>query len=394
MVTRQEINLLTNYIAREGVAISFYLNTDGSERNKGTWDIEAKDLVKNARRELAALNVNHRHAEAAEEDLKRIQKFISMESFAPRFKSVAIFSNSVENFYQIYWLPMPVKSSLTLDAGFYVRPLLALLEEHCRIGIALVDSRHARFFEIYMGEILEHLDFATKARNPKKPLSETFMKREKRLMQKKEEETRVHLSSVAGLLKTHFLHHHFDKLMIGGRKPIGDHLSRLLYGKLHENLIGIFEIDIHVRENDILSKTLDAEKQFEMQEENKLLRKITGEIEKDGYAVKGIRNVIETLQNYNLQTLAVAEDFSQKGSLCPRCGMPHLEERTCISCGKALVQVADVVYDVVEEAARQGASVRHIRSPNLIASLENIAAIIKFKTGELIQVEEAAATEA
>jgi peptide chain release factor subunit 1 len=219
------------------------------------------------------------------------------------------------------------------------------------------------------------------------------MKREKRLMQKKEEETRLHLSSVAELLKAHFAHRHFDKLIIGGRKPLGDHLARLLYGKLHDNLIGVFEIDIHARENDILLKAIGAERQFELQEENKLLRKITDEIEKDGYAVKGTKSVIEAVHSYNLQTLVVAEDFSQRGSVCPRCGMPHFEEKTCTSCGEALVQVTDVVYDIVEEAARQGATVRHIHGANLIGSLENIAAIIKFKTGELVQMEEAAETE-
>ena len=154
MITHQEVNLLVNYTAREGVAISFYLNTDGSERNRGMWDIETKDLVKNARKELENLNANRKYIEAAEENLKRIQKFVAMENFAPKYKSVAIFANSVEHFYQIYWLPVPVKSRLVIDTNFYVRPLLALLEEHYRIGVVLVDSRNARLFEVYMGEIL------------------------------------------------------------------------------------------------------------------------------------------------------------------------------------------------------------------------------------------------
>ncbi len=394
MITHQEVNLLTNYTAREGVAISFFLNTDGSERNKGVWDIETKDMLKNARKELENLNVNRKYLEAAEENLKRIQKFISMENLAPKYKSVAIFANSVENFYQIYWLPVPVKSRLVIDKNFYVRPLLALLEEHFRIGIILVDSRNARLFEAYMGEMLEHLDFAAKTKNPKKPLLETFMKREKRLMQKKVEETRFHLSSVAGLLKTHFACRHFDKLIIGAHKPIGDHLARLLHRRLRDNLIGNFEIDIHAKENDVLLKALAAEREFELEEENKLLRKISNEIEKDGYAVKGIKSVIEAEHDYNIHTLAVAEDFSQLGLVCPQCGMPHFEGKTCTCCGEELVQVSDVVYDIVEEAARQGATVQHIRGEYLIRSLENVAALIKFKKGELVRAEEAAETEA
>ncbi len=394
MITHEEVNLLVNYTAREGVAISFYLNTDGTERNKGIWNIETKDLIKNARKELDGLSINRRYIEAADNTLRRIQNFISAENFAPRYKSIAMFANAVENFYQIYHLPIAVKSSLVLDTNFYLRPLLAMLEEHCRIGAVLLDSRHARLFEVYMGEIIEHHDFATKTKAQKKPLLETFMKREKRLMQRKEEETRFHLSSTAEALRIHFALRHFDKLIIGARKPLGDHMARLLHRELQDSLIAVLEMELHEKENDVLAKVIDAEKAFEFEEERKLLRKIANEIEKDGYAVKGIGSVINAAHDYNLQTLAVAQDYSQPGFVCPQCGMPHFEGKTSVCCGEQLVQVSDVVYDLVEEASRQGAAIRHIRGENLIGSLENIAAIIKFKRGEFVRVEEAAETEA
>ena len=110
-------------------------------------------------------------------------------------------------------------------------------------------------------------------------------------------------------------------------------------------------------------------------------------------AVKGITRVIEAAHEYNLQTLAVAEDFSVRGLVCPQCGMPHFEEKTCVCCGETLVEVSDVIYDLVEEAGRQGATVRHIHGENLIGSLENVAALVKFKRGELARVEEATETE-
>ncbi len=394
MITHQEVNLLVSYTAREGVAISFYLNTDGAERSRAIWNIETKDLIKNARKEIEGLNVGRRYSEAAENSLRRIQNFISTENFAPRYKSVAIFANAVENFYQIYHLPVAVKSNLVLDTNFYLRPLLAMLEEHYRIGVVLADSRRARLFEVYMGEIIEHPDFVTRTKPQRKPLLETFMKREKRLRQRKFEETRFHLTSTAEALRAHFAVRHFDKIIIGARKPLGDHLARLLHRNLQANLIGILETEIHEKENDVLAKVIRAEESYELEEEKVLLRKISTEIEKEGYAVKGTARAIEAAQNYNLHTLVVARDFSTPGRVCPQCGMPHIDERTCVCCGEPLVEVSDVVYDLVEEAARQGAAVRHMRGDNLIASLENVAAIIKFKRGDFVRVEEAAETEA
>lgn len=390
MITHQEVNLLLNYTAREGVAISFYLNTDGSERNKGTWNIETKDLIKKARKELEKMDISRRYYEAAENNLRQIQNFISTDNFAPRYKSIAIFANAVENFYQIYHLPVAIKSNIVLDTNFYLRPLLALLEEHCRLGVVIADSRRARLFEVYMNEIVEHHDFTTKTKPQKKPFRETFMKREKNLMQRKEEETRFHLSSIAETLKAHFALRHFDKLVIGARKPLGNHLARLLHRNLQSNLIAVTEMEITEKEKDVLAKAIRAEDDYEMEEEKRLLRKIGTEIEKEGYAVRGIESVVEAAHEYNLQTLAVGQDYSVQGMVCPQCGMPHIDEQVCVCCGEPLVEVQDVIYDLVEEAARQGAAVRHIRGENLIASLENVAAIVKFKRGELVRIEEAA----
>lgn len=300
---------------------------------------------------------------------------------------------------RLFRLPTMARSKLVIDTCFYVRPLLALLQEHYRMGMVLVDSRQARLFEIYMGEIVEHHDFGSTARNPKGPLLETFMKKEKKLAQKKEGETRSHLISAAESLKSYFMMHHFDKLIIGAKKPLGEHFARLLHPKLHENLIGMSEIEIHARENEILAKALACENDFELVEENKLLRKITNEVERDGYAVKGLKRVVDAAQNYNLQTLAVAEDFTQPGLVCLSCGMPHISERPpetiekCTSCGEELTVVPDLIHYVMEEAARQNATVRHIRDSSLIRSLENIASVIKFKKDDFVKVVENSETE-
>jgi peptide chain release factor subunit 1 len=397
MITDGEVNALLNYNARQGVAISLYLN--GDTRNKDSRDIEIKDLIKNARKDLSNLNIDRACLQSAEENLEHIRDSVLADNSPSKYKAIAVFSNSAENFHRIYRLPIHVKSRLVIDTTFYVRPLVVLLEEHSRIGVVLIDSRHARFFEVYVGEILEHIDFSTAAKSSKTPLLETFMKREKRLAQKKEEEVRRHFSLVADLLKTHFLKGHFDRLIIGAKKPLGDHFARALYPKLHKDLIGISEIDIHAKEGEILAMVLSIEKEYELHEENKLLRRIMNETEKDGYAVRGLKRVIEAAQDYSLQTLAVADDFTQPGFVCSACGMPHFSadvpegKGKCVSCGEQLIEVSDVVDQVVDAAASQNAIVRHVQGTDLIASLENIAAIIKFRKGEFVKMEEAVETE-
>ncbi len=359
MITQNDIDSLTRYSASKGLAISLYLNAIGNDREKVIWDIETKVLIKDLRKKLESMSADHKYMGAVEKDLEQISHFASTagtsarssipwqdhangNSFhhagSPRYKSMAIFANSSDNILRVYRLPAPVKSTITIDKSFYLRPLLAMLEEHHRVGLVLTDSRHARFFEIFMGEILENLDFKMKEPNIKKPLLETLMKRDKHIMQRKEEDIRLHLSSVADVLKSHFNAHHFDKLIIGAHKPLGERLAKLLDSRLHDNLIRILEIDIHASESEILEKAINAEREFELQEENKILRRITDEMERDGRAVEGIDKVVAAIHDYNVYALAVADDFSVEGLSCPQCGMPHLSEKdsaipTCFACG-------------------------------------------------------------
>lgn len=52
-----------------------------------------------------------------------------------------------------------------------------------------------------------------------------------------------------------------------------------------------------------------------------------------------------------------------------------------------------MIHYVLEEAARQNATVRHIGDSSLIRSLENIASVIKFKKDDFAKVEEISETE-
>ncbi len=72
MITHDEVRELLGYTAREGVAISFYLNTD--VRNKESLEIEVKDLMKDALKELTALNISRSYMQAAKENLEQIPK--------------------------------------------------------------------------------------------------------------------------------------------------------------------------------------------------------------------------------------------------------------------------------------------------------------------------------
>lgn len=393
MITHHDISLLSNYSAREGIAISFYLNLDGISRVKKTWEAETKRLIKKARAELESLNIDRKLAEAAENDLKKIQDTIGSEVQAAKCKTVAIFVNSKDNFYQLHKLPVALKSKIILDTDFYIRPLIAIMDGRYRIGVILLDSQAARLFEVYMGEIIEHVEFYQRIEKDKKTTLETFMKRDKHLMQRKDEKIRNHLVQTADLLYAHYLQKHFDKIVISGHYPLIAHFAHFLPKKLQENVIGKIELDLKSKPNEILQQVVRLEQEYNCTKEDILLKKIKDELSRDGYAVKGLNNVIEALHCHNIRELAVADDFEVAGLQCIVCNMPYLEGKICALCGGELVEVTDVIDEIVEEALHQGAPVRQACRSEVIYSLDKIAALTKFKQSEITKSPDEIAAE-
>ncbi|MGC8595053.1 MAG: hypothetical protein ACP5US_00815 [Candidatus Kryptoniota bacterium] len=385
MITHHDISLLSNYTAHEGIAISFYLNLNDISRAKRTWEAETKHLLKKARTELESLNVNKKFTEAAENDLKKIQRIIDSEVIAAKCKALAIFINSTNDFCQLYRLPVAVKSKIILDTDFYIRPLIAIMDGRYRIGVILLDSQTARLFEVYMGEIVEHVEFYQRIEKDKKTMLETFMKRDKHLMQRKDGKIRDHLARTADLLYAHYLRRHFDKIVISGHHPLIDHFSRFLPKRLQENIIGKIEINLKSRPNEILQQVNKLEQQYSCTKEETLIKKIKDELSRGGYAVKGLNNVIEALHSYNIRELAVADNYEMSGLQCVVCNMPYLEGKICPACGGELVEVPDIIDEIVQEALHQGAPVLQACKSESIYSIEKIAALTKVKAGELMK---------
>ncbi len=385
MITHQEISLLSNYASREGVAISFYLNLDGIARGKKTWEAETKQLLRKARAELDWLNIDKKLAQTAENDLKKIQDIIGSEAQTAKCKTLAIFVSSSDDFCQIYKLPVAVKSKIILDTDFYIRPLIAIMDGRYRIGVILLDSQTAKLFEVYMGEIVEHTEFYQRIEKDQKTTLETFMKRDKHLMQRKDERIKNHLVRIADLLLAHYLRRHFDKIVISGHYPLIAHFAHFLPKKLQENIIGKIEIDLKSRPGEILQQVNKLEQEYICRKEEILLKKISDEISRDGYAVKGLNNVIQALHSHNIRELAVADDYEAGGMQCVVCNMPYLEGKICPTCGGELVEVTDVIDEIVEEALHQGAPVRQACQSEAMYNLDKIAALTKFKPGEIMK---------
>jgi hypothetical protein len=86
-------------------------------------------------------------------DIDRIKTAVGEERWPPA--AIAIFACSGRGLYTEVPLPEHVPDRVIVDATPHARPMLALLAEHPRSCVAVVDRATGRFCELYQDELSE-----------------------------------------------------------------------------------------------------------------------------------------------------------------------------------------------------------------------------------------------
>jgi len=86
-------------------------------------------------------------------DINRIRTAVGEERWAPA--AIAIFACSGRGLYSEVPLPVRVPDRVTVDATPWTRPMLAMLAEHPRSCVAVVDRANGRLCELYQDEVSE-----------------------------------------------------------------------------------------------------------------------------------------------------------------------------------------------------------------------------------------------
>src|SRR5215470_8828987 len=158
MISREELRQLAAFECRgDGeLAISFYFHPgipqDKSHREEA---ILAKDLIKNALRELQLQERNRN----AIEDLERALR-LAETLHGNQAKAKAVFACGQQGFWKDFDLPpVAAPSRLFVNRRFHLKPLAAVFSENPRHWVALVDRHSARFLEIQFDQMREQPGF-------------------------------------------------------------------------------------------------------------------------------------------------------------------------------------------------------------------------------------------
>ncbi len=379
MLTRDELRQLAEVESPENCAVSFYYQpeTPQDKSHKGE-SILVKDLVKNALRQAERAGGNG----IARADLQRILE-IAEHLHGNHARGKAIFACAKNKIWREVDLPPRLgRSEIFVNQRFQLRPLMTLIQTGPRCLIVLFDREKARFFDFWLGDIVElpgRVDFL-----PRRGRSDGFAGYDAGHNERHvENEEMRHLKAIADQMQDLMNRGIFRAIVVAGRDETWAALEPHLHSYVSQRLIGRFFIDPATASLDqVRAEAARIVAETRQDRHQGLIREVLGEASRDGRGAVGLRHVLTALERGEVQTILIGRGFNAAAVECPQCG--HLDTRMvkdCALCGKPTRELHDVSDALIARAVRGGADLIEVDDPEF-ARAGNIAALLRFRADQ------------
>ena len=302
--------------------VSLYLDIDGGRSPGAALSASYKGLADSA---LGALTQELQAVEQALEE--------------PRLRSergLAVFSSRRFRLLRICTLPEPVKTRLVVDDKPFLGPLLNLVDQYQRYGVAVVTPQGARFLEYFMGRVRELPEQAISAEGAcgsRAALARAAAAR---------------LETLSRQLK-------FQRVIVACAGDLRPLVIELLHRFLRDNLIVDDVVDHDWSAEAVRAHICAAESQARRLREFVAAQRLIDEA--GDRAALGLRRTLDAAQRGRAKTLLVRDGFTKLGRRCAGCARLSLDDTKCAACGAGTETVFDLIGELCDRAMEQGAQV-------------------------------------
>jgi len=360
MITRKQILQMINFKGDGNSVISLYLSLNPDRLKNREFVVEAKSLLKKIENDPVL-----------EDEYGRIVDFLETR-FDPSSRSVVIFSSPKDKLFQIYEVPIPVKSTCIVGKEPYIKPLIRLLEQYERYCLVLVDGKRARVFSIYMGKVEEHTYILDEVPGWHKQGGWSQARFQRHIKQ----HVYDHLKKVADITLTFFKEEQLDRLILGGPHEVVTHFKNILHIYLTRRLLGTVAIDVDAGTKEIEKRALSYIEKIEDEENDDLMQRILDNLGK--MAVAGVKDVVDMLNQGRIQVLLVDPDLKMKGWVCPKCLLISTTPSACEICGRDVEKSQDIIENIIEQNFELSGEIHLLSNNKTLKDLGDIAAILRW----------------
>ena len=379
MITRTEIRELADFESAQGCAVTFCYQP-GTPQNQSHREeaILVKDLVRGVLHEIEKSGRNR----CARADLDRILA-VAEQLHGNSGKAKVIFAESSQNFWREYNLPPWLDGTrLFINRRFHLQPLAPLLQYRPRVCVCALDRTKARLFDYQSEQCKEVIGFFNEL--PRTPEIEGLGRYETgHVGRHLSELAKHHYKQVADTILKFFERRGCENLAVGIRDEIWPVFESVLHPYLKKNLVGRFAIDPTVDAQQIKSKVDHLLSEQNSSRRQELVRDVVGEAQRKGRGAAGLRHVLRSLEQGEVQVLLLGEHFHAAGVVCRHCG--HIDFKTqvnCVVCSHPVTAVEDLADPILGSALRSGIEVVYVQDDPVLEASGHIAALLRFRADQ------------
>jgi len=376
-ITKKQIEELLEYKSNEMPVTSFYLNVDPKKFVKEGYIKNYKTLMRNIKEKLSKDDISRDGYYSVTKDFDKIENYIkSVKDHS--FKGVVLFSSSKNNFYQVYEIDNPVRNKIIVDFVPYTKPLYSIIGLMKRYLSLLFKKDKLRVFEVYGNKIKEELDLFRMSCFDSRFNAYIFIN-EKKYYNRKETEYYKFLRDASSEVLDLFIRKGADYITLGGDNNVAKDFYNNMHSYLRDRFAGFINVNFDSKKSEVLNEVKNVNTEIVKKLDKEITDKIISEFSKNGSVAKGINDVLRALTMSAVSILAIEEGYEVPGYMDKESGHLVLNPENYGEDKDKLVKVDDIVYEAIEVAIHQGAEIRMIREKALMADLDHIAALLRFK---------------
>ncbi len=370
-ISESRIRDLAGFKGEDAPVTSLYLDVDGRRR------IRARDVELALERMIRPVRDRQNqegHASVCA-DLDRIEEHVKAGIDRSHVRGLAVFSCSAHGFWEVVELAVPVRDRLVVNHTPYVRELEAVVAQHERFAVLLVDRQRARLFLFQQGELLEKQEqFDLLPRHD----DDGGQMGKDQVAGHTAAAAHRHLKHAASAAFSLYQDQGFDHFVLCGPDEVTAELERELHAYLRERLVARMAMAMHAGDDEIRQMAEDVETGVERAREAAVVDRLRQAVGSGAGGAAGIDAVLEALVARRVETLLVSEGFEAPGWRCPGCAWVGTLGRRCPLCASDMEQVADVVEEAVEEALAQACKVAVCRANADLDVMGRVGALLRY----------------
>jgi peptide chain release factor subunit 1 len=374
MITNSQLQQLIHRAPNGSPVMSLFLDMSVNSENKRTHQLFLQQK-RSEHAELDSDRVGH-HRVPLGQAFERIERWLNA-NYHQANRGVAVFVEVGGDWLEAIQLPVPISNRLEISDRPIVGPLVEIQSKHRHYGIALVDREHCRITGFYLGELHRYKDITPEAYHTPHDVK-SGGEAQKGYQNFKAEETRQFYRQFSNEIVELDRRHAIEHWILIGTDENTKNFREFLPSQLDEKVIHCAHGNVDSSDPEILERLQPFFNEHALQDEANTVNVLRDRLRTGHFAIAGVRDTLERLQEGKVDTLVLARDFSTRGTQCTRCSF-YLDHRTggCPYCGGDLRNDVDLGESMIRIASSQEVQLEFV-DPRPISEFDGVGALLKF----------------